>query len=346
MAASPAESLVTVTGASGFIALHCIRELLERGYRVRGTLRSPERGAGIVETLSKHGAVGDRLEFVAADLTLDDGWGEAMQGARYLLHVASPLPRKPPKREDDLIVPARDGALRALRAAHAAGVESVVMTSSVAAVAYGHGKAQSRAYDERDWSELVDEVGAYEKSKTIAERAAWDYVNALPAESRFHFATVNPGLVLGPVLDNDHGTSGEVVRKLMTRELPGCPNISYATVDVRDVATAHVAAMTTPEANGKRFIVANEFTTFQGIARILDDEFRPKGYKIPTRSLPDWMIRIAALFDKTTRLALGELGYQREVSCDQARQVLDWQPRSLRDMVVSMGESFIEHRVV
>ena len=269
-----------------------------------------------------------------------------MAGATYLLHVASPLPRKPPKHESELIDPARDGALRALKAATAAGVKSVVMTSSVAAVVYGHDRTSQRVFDENDWSELGSEVGAYEKSKTIAERAAWDYVDKLPVEKRFAFAVVNPGLVLGPVLDSDYGTSGEVVRKLMKRELPGCPDVSWAMVDVRDVADAHIAAMTNPDANGKRFIVANAQASMVDVAQILNDNFASRGYKVPLRPLPNWLVRVAAIFDKTTRLALQELGHRRLVSNARAEQVLAWKPRTLEEMVVSMGESLIEHGVV
>ncbi len=340
------DTLVTVTGASGFIAMHCILKLLEQGHRVRGTLRTLSRGDAVRGTLAKHVDVGDRLEFVAADLTKDDGWAEAMAGATYLLHVASPLPRQPPKHEDDLIVPARDGALRALKAAHAAGLEGVVMTSSVAAVAYGHDRANPRVYDESDWTELKKEVGAYEKSKTIAERAAWDYVESLPEASRFHFATINPGLVLGPVLDDDYGTSGELVRKLMKREVPGCPKLEFTMVDVRDVADAHLAAMTTPAANGKRFIVANAHGSFKDVADILKKEFGSRGYRIPTRTVPNFIIRFAAIFDKTTRLVLQELGHKREVTSKRAETVLGWQPRNLEEMVLSMGNSLIEHGVV
>ena len=220
------------------------------------------------------------------------------------------------------------------------------MTSSIAAIAYGHDEDPTRVFDETDWSRLTDTVGAYEKSKTLAERAAWDYVATLPEESRFHFATVNPGLVLGPVLDTDYGTSGEVVRKLMTREVPGCPNIQFAMVDVRDVASAHVAAMTKPEANGNRFIVANVQASFREVAEVLKREFEPRGYKIPVRTLPNWLVRFAAIFDKTTRLVLPELGKKRAVTSARAESVLGWRPRGLEEMVVSMGNSLIEHGVV
>jgi nucleoside-diphosphate-sugar epimerase len=346
MSPDPSKTLVTITGASGFIGMHCILELLRAGYRVRGTLRTMSRGDGIRDALAKLVDVGDRLEFAQADLTKDEGWSEAVAGATYVMHVASPLPRKPPKHEDDLIVPARDGALRVLKAAAAAGVKRVVMTSSVAAVLYGHTRDGSRVFDEGDWSDIDAKIGAYEKSKTIAERAAWELVGSLPSGQAVELVTINPGLVLGPVLDSDYGTSGEVVRKLMKRELPGCPDVSWVMVDVRDVASAHIAALTAEGAAGNRFIVASEEASMLDVAKILRENFAERGYKIPVKRLPNWLMRVAAIFDKTARLAVPELGKRQVVDNKRARDVLGFAPRSLEDMTVSMGESMIEHGVV
>ena len=339
---------VLVTGASGFIAMHLTLQLLEAGYRVRGTLRSPSRGQAIRATLeAKLGSeLGDRLELVKADLTSDAGWPEAVRGCRYVLHVASPLPRKPPKHEDELIAPARDGALRVLRAAADAGVERLVMTSSVAAILYGYDRTGDRVFSEADWSNLDGPIGAYEKSKTIAEKAAWDFLAGLPEEGRPELVTINPGLVLGPILEADYGTSGEVVRKLMKRELPGIPDVGWAVVDVRDVAAAHIAAMTAQDAAGERFVCAIEHASMQQIADILRSHFADRGYRIPSLRLPRWLVRLAAVFDPTTRLALVDLGQKQHVDSTRAREVLAWQPRSLEDMVVSMGESMIQHGVV
>lgn len=346
MSHDPSKTLVTITGASGFIGMHCVLQLLQAGYRVRGTLRTMSRGDGIRETLSKLVDVGDRLEFARADLTMDDGWAEAVAGATYVMHVASPLPRKPPKHENDLIVPARDGALRVLKTAAAEGVKRVVMTSSVAAVLYGHTRDGSRVFDEGDWSNIDAKIGAYEKSKTIAERAAWELVENLPTGQSTELVTINPGLVLGPVLDSDYGTSGEVVRKLMKRELPGCPDVSWVMVDVRDVAAAHVAALTADGAAGKRFIVASEEASMLDVARILREHFGDQGYKVPLRRLPNWLMRVAAIFDKTARLAVPELGLRQVVSNQRARDVLGFEPRSLEEMTVDMGKSMIQHGVV
>ena len=306
---TPSATTVLVTGASGFIAQHTILRALEAGYRVRGTIRSMGRADQVRGVLAPHaGAAMDRLELVAADLMSDAGWDDAVRGCRFVLHMASPLPSRPPKHEDELIVPARDGALRVLRAASAGGVERVVMTSSVAAVVYGHERHGGRTFDERDWSKLGDEVGAYEKSKTIAERAAWDLVEGFPAGQRVELVALNPGLVLGPVLGADFSTSGEVVRKLLKRDLPGCPDVGWAVVDVRDVADAHVAALTAPGAAGQRFVLAIEHASMLDIARILSEKFGPRGYKVPTRKVPGWLLRLVATWDKTARLAEQQIG--------------------------------------
>ncbi len=342
----PSTTTVLVTGASGFIAQHCILELLRAGYRVRGTVRDLDKVARVRQALSAHVDVEGRLEFVQADLSSDSGWAEAARGCRYVMHVASPLPRKPPKHEDDLIVPARDGALRVLRAASEARVERVVMTSSLAAVLYGHARDGSQVYDEESWSILGDKVGAYEKSKTIAERAAWDFVEQLPAERRIELVAVNPGLVMGPILDDDYGTSGELVKKLLGREVPGCVRVGWAVVDVRDVAQMHLLAMTKKEAAGQRFVCAGEFAWMIDVAKVLDRHFRSKGYKVPLRELPGWALRIVALFDKTMSLVIHEIDQRQDVSYARAANVLGWKPRGLEEMTVAMGESLIRYGIV
>ncbi|MCA9632452.1 MAG: aldehyde reductase [Myxococcales bacterium] len=346
MTSDTKDSLVLVTGASGFVAMHCILQLLEAGYSVRGTVRNPQRTTQVEAALKAHGADTSRLSFVVADLTSDAGWSEAMRSVTYVLHVASPLPRTPPKHADELIVPARDGALRVIRAAQRAQVKRLVMTSSVAAVLYGHKRDGSETYDESHWSVLSKDVGAYEQSKTIAERAAWDLVASFPEEERLEFCTINPGLVLGPVLDSDYGTSGEVVRKLMAREMPGCPDIGWAMVDVRDVASAHLAAMITEGAAGKRFVASVQHASMLDVARILERHFSGRGFRIPTRRVPGWLLRGVALFDKTAALAVQELGKRQDLDTTQIETVLGWHPRGLEEMVVSMGESLIEHGIV
>ncbi len=337
----PSETTVLVTGASGFIGLQCVRELLQHGYRVRGTVRSLDREPRLRAALAKHTDTTD-FELVSADLTSDDGWAEAARGCRYVWHVASPVPNAPPKHEDELIVPARDGTLRLLRAASEAGVERVVLTSSIAAVCEGYPRDPTRVFTEDDWSRLEGDVSAYDKSKTLAERAAWDFVTGLPAEKKIELTTINPGLVLGPVLEQDYGVSAEAIRKLMRRDYPGCPRLGWPSVDVRDVASAHLAAMTTPEANGQRFCCCVEFVWMKEMAAILTEHFGERGYKVPTRELPDFVVRIAGLFDKVTRVVTPRLGLELNVSNERIKRVLGWKPRGTEEQVVAMGESLIE----
>ncbi len=345
MNAENSDRTILVTGASGFIAMRCILQLLQRGFRVRGTLRSPSRETALRATLAKHVDADDRLTFFTANLMDDEGWREAINGCDAVLHVASPLPRTPPKHEEDLIVPAREGVLRVLRFSSDLGVRRVVMTSSVAAVLYGHERDGSKVYDESSWSIPEKTAGAYEKSKTLAERAAWEFMESLPDDNVLELVALNPGLVLGPILDEDYGTSGEAVRKLMRRDLPGCPPIGFATVDVRDVADAHLRAMDVPEAAGQRFILAIDHAWFGEIADILDEHLRERGYRIPTRRLPGFVLRLAALFDKTTRLVVPEIGLRMDLSNERAQRVLGWQPRSLETMVSDMADSMIEFGV-
>jgi nucleoside-diphosphate-sugar epimerase len=282
-----------------------------------------------------------RFEVIAADLTRDEGWSDAAAGCRFVLHVASPLPSVPPKDEQELIRPARDGALRVLRAAADARVERVVMTSSLAAVLYG--VERDRVFTESDWSNVDGgSIGPYEKSKTIAEKAAWEFA----ASHDLELATINPGLVLGPILGADLNTSSEAVAKLMNREFPACPDLHFAMVDVRDVATAHLAAMTTPEAAGERFLCAIADHSLREVAAILDRHFAPKGYRIPTGNMPGFAMKLVALFDKTARLALNDLGRPQSIDNSKIRRVLRWKPRGLEEMVLANAESLIRHRLL
>lgn len=341
----PAETTVLVTGASGFIGLHCVRELLENGYRVRGTVRSLSREPELRDALAEH--VDTRhFELVEADLMRDEGWDEAVRGCRYVLHVASPVPTAPPKHEDELIVPAREGALRVLRAASEAGVERVVMTSSIAAVTEGHPHDPTKVFTEDDWSIVNGGIGPYEKSKTLAERAAWEFVEGLEDDKSLELTTINPGLVLGPVLERDYGVSAQAILKLMRREYPGCPRLGWTTVDVRDVASAHLAAMTTPEANGQRFCCCVDFVWMKDMAVILNEHFGDRGYKVPTRTLPDFVVRIVGVFDKITGVVVPRLGHSETISNARIKRVLGWQPRGTEEMVVATAASLIEQGLV
>ena len=257
------DKTVLVTGGSGFIGMRCIMQLGEAGYRVRTTVRSLSRETEVREALKQGGSeLGERLSFVAADLLRDEGWEKAVEGCEYVLHVASPFPLGVPKHEDELIVPARDGALRVLKAARGAHVKRVVLTSSFAAIGYGS-QDTSRAFTEDDWTDPDERtIGAYVKSKTIAERAAWDFIKQ--EGEGLELAVVNPVGVFGPLLGPDYSTSIEIVRRLLDGAVPGIPRLSFGIVDVRDVADLHLRAMTRAEASGERFLaVAGRSMTMQ-----------------------------------------------------------------------------------
>jgi dihydroflavonol-4-reductase len=345
MSRDQANTTVLVTGASGFIGLHCVLQLLQQGYRVRGTVRSEARANEVREAMERNVDVGDRLEIVEADLTCDAGWADAARGCTYVLHVASPFPNQVPEHEDALIKPAMEGTRRVLQAAAEAGVQRVVVTSSLAAISAGHPVDNSRVYSEDDWS-IIERCPPYPKSKTLAERAAWDFVASLDGEAPMELCVINPGAVLGPVLNRHYSTSGEIVRKLMAKELPGTAKIGFSWVDVRDVAAAHTAAMTAPGAAGQRFCCAIEFGWIDEVGEILAKRFGPEGWRIPTRKLPNFIVRIVAMFDPTVKTVVSDLGRVRNVSNDRIRRVLNWQPHSLEEMVVSMGETMIQQGIV
>jgi dihydroflavonol-4-reductase len=341
------DTRVLVTGASGYIGGHCVVELLRAGYRVRGTVRAASKRSEVEKLAAFVPGAESRLEIVEADLASDRGWAEAVKDCRYVQHVASPFPAAVPDDEMTVIGPAVDGTKRVLSAAAATegGVKRVVLTSSVAAVAFGHAPNPDRVYDEEDWS-VVERCDPYQKSKTLAERYAWDTVASLPAKRRFELAVINPGFVLGPLLDPGVQTSSELVRRLMKRELPGCPKLGFAVVDVRDVAIAHRLAMETPAAAGQRFICAGDHYWVKDLAEILAAEFGPLGYKIPTRELPFWLLWVAGRFDRTIRMTLGYIGRKEQVSHAHLQRVLGLELRPLRDTLVDMGKSLIQHGIV
>lgn len=333
--------IVLVSGGSGFIAGHCIAQLLEQGFHVTTTVRSLDREPAVRASLAEAGVdAGDSLRFVAADLTKDEGWAEAAAGATFVLHVASPFPLEIPDHEDDLIVPARDGALRVLRAARDAGVQRVVLTSSFAAVGYGHPRT-SRLFTEEDWTDINGPgVTPYVKSKTLAEQAAWRFVE--DEGGGLELATINPVGVFGPVLGKDFASSVEIVRRIVDGALPGYPNLSLQAVDVRDVATAHLLAMTNPAAKGQRFLAtADGVFTMKELGGVLKSNLGDAGRRVPTRSIPNIGVRIAALFDKPLRQIVPELGDVKEASNAKAREVLGWTPRTKEDAVVATAESLI-----
>jgi nucleoside-diphosphate-sugar epimerase len=334
-------SRVLVTGGSGFVAGYCILGLLAAGHQVRTTVRSVRREADVRQSLKVNVTeTADGLSFAAVDLRRDEGWSQAIAGCEYVLHVASPFPPTVPRREEELIAPARDGTLRVLRAARDAGVRRVVLTSSFAAVGYGH-PPRDGPFDETDWTDLGSgEVTAYVKSKTLAERAAWAFIDR--EGGGLELAVVNPVAVLGPVLGADYATSILLVQKLLAGAVPGCPQLQFGVVDVRDVAALHLLAMTHPAAAGQRFLaVADDFLSMVDIARMLKRRFGTQARRVPTRQLPNWAVRVAALFDPAVRQILPELGRKKNATSGKARRLLGWVPRSAEDAVVATAESLL-----
>ncbi len=332
-------STVLVTGGSGFIGSYCIIQLLTAGHTVRTTVRNLKREPDVHAMLKAGGAdAGERVSFAAADLENDAGWREAVAGCDFVLHVASPFPLGVPKHEDDLIVPAREGALRVLRAARNGGVKRVVMTSSFAAIGYGH-PPRTAPFDETDWTDLQGpNVGAYPKSKTIAERAAWDFIAR--EGGTLELSVVNPVAVFGPVLGPDFSTSIILTQRLLNGAMPGLPRIKFGVVDVRDIADLHIRAMTHPAAKGERFIgVSGDFMSVFEIAQVLRTRLGAGARRVPTRQLPNWLVRAAALADPSIRQVVTELGKAKNATSEKARRVLGWAPRSAEEAIVASGES-------
>ncbi len=333
-------SAILVTGGSGFIGSHCILQLLAAGHRVRTTLRSPKREAEVRAMLKEGGAEpGDRLSFVAADLEYDAGWAEAAAACDYVLHVASPFPATVPKHEDELIVPARAGALRVLRASRDAGVKRVVLTSSFAAIGYGH-EPQKTPFDETTWTDPQGGMAAYVKSKTLAERAAWEFI--AQEGGGLELSVVNPVAVFGPVLGPDFSASVLLLRHMLDGSMPGCPRLYFGVVDVRDVADLHIRAMTHPAARGERFLgVAGDCMSILDMAKVLRRRMGAAAKKVPRFQLPDWLVRIAAMRDLRVKQLLPELGKLKNASNEKARRLLGWVPRSNEEAIVACAESLV-----
>ncbi|MGC2718268.1 MAG: aldehyde reductase [Candidatus Acidiferrales bacterium] len=334
-------STVLVTGGSGFIGSHAIIKLLEAGHTVRTTVRNLNRESELRAMLKVGGVdAGDKLTFFAADLEKDAGWAEAVRGCEFVLHVASPLPASFPKHEDELIVPAREGTLRVLRAARDAGVKRVVLTSSFAAIGYGR-LEQTAPFTEKDWTDPnAKDVAPYPKSKTLAERAAWDFM--AKEGGALELTTVNPVAVFGPVLAPDYSASIQIIQRLMDGALPGAPQLYFGVVDVRDVADLHVIAMTHPAAKGERFLaVAGEFMSMRQIALVLKARMGAAAKKVPTLQVPNFVVRLAALRDPAIKSILPELGKKKTATNEKARRLLAWSPRSNEVAIVATAESLI-----
>lgn len=335
---------ILVTGGTGYIAGEVIDQLLERGHTIRTTVRSKAKSEDRLR--SRWPEAGERLALFEAELLDDAGWAEAISGCEAVAHVASPVPVSVPRDENELIVPAREGTLRALRFAQEAGVERFVQTSSSAAISYGHPKTKAH-FDERDWT-IVDAPGVqpYIKSKTIAERAARDWVAAnAPA---FAFCSVNPVLVLGPVANSDFSASVEVVKRMLSGEIPMIPNVAFPIVDVRDVARLHVLALEVEAQiiRDERFAASTHTYSMADIAGVLRANLGAEARKVPTRLMPDMVLRLIGLFSRDIRQLAGEIGTRKQVSGQHAKDVLGWTTLPPEQTILETARSLIAQRIV
>ncbi|KAH7409169.1 hypothetical protein BKA64DRAFT_732067 [Cadophora sp. MPI-SDFR-AT-0126] len=351
---------VLVTGGSGFVATHLILQLLTSEYQVRTTLRTISSSSSLLQILKEADLSPEtlsRLSFFEADLTKDKGWAEAVQGCTYIHHVASPFPAGAPRTDDELIIPAREGTLRILRAARDSGVKRVIMTSSFAAIGYGH-PPQAEPFTETSWSDLTSEpvLPAYHRSKTLAERAAWDFISSLGFEpgvggkAKLELTVVNPVGIFGPILSAKVNSSVQIIQKLLDGSIPACPRISFGIVDVRDLAALHILAMLDPTAGNERFIAVNDAgaVSMLGIARIIKNG-RSEGKavaKVPTRELWNWVIKLLGLFVKEIGIMVPLLGDVKNASNEKAKGVLGWKPRTLEETVLDTVDSLVKFEVV
>lgn len=340
------ENRVLVTGGSGFIAGHCILQLLERGHPVRATLRSLARQAAARAVLEDAGTVhGDNLTFVAADLMSDEGWAGAVADVDFVLHVASPVQPGHVANEDDLIVPAREGALRVLRAARDAGVKHVVLTSAFHAVSWGHPHSD-HIFTEHDWTRLDGPgVDAYGKSKTLAERAAWEYIAQETGGPEL--VTMLPVAVMGPVMGHDVSGANHLIQSILTGSMAALPRLYIPIVDVRDVADAHISAMSGPDAAGQRFLLSNgPAVSMPEIGATIRANLGDAAARVPTRTVPSIVVRLGAVFNKEFRPIVPDLDYSKQTSNEKARRVLGWAPRDPKKAIVAAAESMVAKHLV
>ena len=329
---------VLVTGGTGFIGLHCIQQLLDKGYKVRTTIRSESRKQEVMDAMKEHSSNCENLEFYIADLLKDDGWKEAVEGSKYVLHVASPFFLGEPENEDVFIKPAVEGTLRVLKACADADVQKVVLTSSFAAVGYGHPR-EKEVYTEEDWSSVDGEISAYAKSKTLAEKAAWEFVENLEESKKFDLTVINPVAVTGPMLTSDIGSSNDFLLKLISGSMPACPKIHMGYIDVRDVAKAHIFSMTEEKTNGERIIVSENEMFFAEVGKTLNEA----GFKkSPTKELPNFLVKIMSFFVGELKTLLSALDRKGDIDKTKAERFFNWEYISTEQSVTETAQQLQE----
>ena len=325
---------VLVTGGTGFIGLHCLQQLLDKGYKVRTTLRSESRKQEVMEAMKKHSSNYENLEFFIADLLNDDGWKEAVEGSKYVLHVASPFFLGEPENEDVFIKPAVEGTLRVLKACADSDVQKVVLTSSFAAVGYGHPR-EKEVYSEEDWSSVDGEISPYAKSKTLAEKAAWEFVENLEESKKFDLTVINPVAVTGPMLTSDIGSSNDFLLKLISGSMPACPKIHMGYIDVRDVAKAHIFSMTEEKTDGERIIVSENEMFFAEVGKTLNEA----GFKkSPTKEMPNFLVKIMSLFVGELKTLLSALNRKGDIDKTKAKRFFNWDYISTEQSVTETAQ--------
>ncbi len=338
---------VLVTGGTGFVAMQIILQLLQKNYKVKTTLRSLKNKDKIIETLQANGITAlENLSFVEAALTNDKNWAEAMQGCKYVLSVASPVFFDTPKNEKEAIRPALEGIQRVLKFAKQAGVKRVVMTSNFGAVGFSQ-TDKSRETTEEDWTNInLKGLSVYEKSKTLAEKAAWDFIKKEGGD--LEFVTINPVAIFGPSIDAHISGSFHLLTNLLNGSMKVVPNIPLNVVDVRDVADLHIRAMTIPKAKGQRFIAtADGQITLPEIAALLKSKMPEVAKKVSTRKLPDFVVKIAALFNARAKQGVMFLNMNRNVSNAKAKEILGWKPIATQQQtVLAAVESMVKYGLI
>jgi dihydroflavonol-4-reductase len=325
---------VLVTGGTGFIGLHCLQQLLDKGYKVRTTIRSESRKQEVMDAMKKHSSNYENLEFFIADLLNDDGWKEAVEGSKYVLHVASPFFLGEPENEDVFIKPAVEGTLRVLKACADADVQKVVLTSSFAAVGYGHPR-EKEVYTEEDWSSVDGEISPYAKSKTLAEKAAWEFVENLEESKKFELTVINPVAVTGPMLTSDIGSSNDFLLKLISGSMPACPKIHMGYIDVRDVAKAHIFSMTEEKTDGERIILSENEMFFAEVGKTLNEA----GFKkSPTKEMPNFLVKIMSLFVGELKTLLSALNRKGDIDKTKAKSFFNWDYISTEQSVTETAQ--------